>query len=98
MIQMKTFKALCCGAKSPAVMQSFTSSVTPHIGFLLQFFPSVILSTVIQNKGNHLISGTINAGVFLPRMTDVRAWDMALKAVVAGILKGNESALVVNNS
>ena len=39
MIQIELLNALCCGAKSPAVMQSFTLQVTPHIGFLIQFFP-----------------------------------------------------------
>lgn len=44
MIQTKNLKALCCGANTPAVMQSFTLQVTPHIGFLVQFFPACDLS------------------------------------------------------
>ena len=88
-----------CGSVLNRSEQLFFSLTPDHdIGFLIQFFPSVILSTVIQNNGNHLISGTKTAGVSLPRMTDVRTWDKAVKAVVAGYLKGQKSALVVNNS
>jgi hypothetical protein len=42
MIQTKNINALCCG-ESPAVMQPFTSSVTPHIEFLSRLFGSIYL-------------------------------------------------------
>lgn len=55
MIQIENLlqNALCAGAKPPAEMQSFTSSVTPAIGFLIQFFPILILSSMIQNKAGY---------------------------------------------
>jgi hypothetical protein len=51
MIQIENLlqNALCAGAKPPAVMQSFTSSVTPDTGFLIQFFPCLIISRQDQS-------------------------------------------------
>ncbi len=54
--------ALLSDEKSSVERQSFTSVVTSDIGFLIQFFPSLILSRVIQNKGKHGISNTKRAG------------------------------------
>lgn len=53
MIQTKNIsKIASCVGEPPAVMQSFTSSVTPRMEFLIQFFSGLIISRQIQNKGN----------------------------------------------
>jgi hypothetical protein len=65
MIQNKNLKALCCGEKPPAVMQSFTVQVTPHIGFLHSFSHPDFM-TVIQNGGKQQSNlYLISAGYFL---------------------------------
>jgi hypothetical protein len=51
MIQKENIQnALCAGENSPAVMQSFTLQVTPAIGFLIQFFPSLIYRGYSKTK------------------------------------------------
>jgi hypothetical protein len=64
MIQKEAIQnALLSDVKSSVERQSFIFSViTSDIGFLIQFFPSLILSRVIQNKGKHGISNTKRAG------------------------------------
>ena len=52
MIQKENIQnALCAGANSPAVMQSFTSSVTPAIGFFDIVNPALIYRVRIKNSG-----------------------------------------------
>jgi hypothetical protein len=86
MIQITRIKALCCGAKSPAVMQSFTLQVTPHIGFYNLFFPTAIISAVIQNAqfyqtnlsmvsaGSDLTVSTCDLMILSAIDKQVRAW------------------------
>jgi len=50
---------LCCGAKPPAVMQSFTVHVTPHIGFFDTVNPALIYRVQNKNRGQ-LVSCLLN--------------------------------------
>ena len=61
MIQIKDISkiALCCGEKPPAVMQSFTSSVTPRIGFFDTVNPALIYRVQNKNRGQ-LVSCFLN--------------------------------------
>jgi hypothetical protein len=83
MIQGKDISknALCSGVKSPVVRQSLLSQVAPDIGFLTQFFPSLIISRVTQNRGKYGIPNMKYAG--LPALHEKQnVWNVIAKAVV----------------
>ena len=85
MIQRKNISkiALCSGVKPPVVRQSLLSRVTPDIEFLTQFFSSLIVSRVIQNRGEYGIPNMKCAG--LPALHEKQSvWGVITKAVVEG--------------
>jgi hypothetical protein len=45
--------ALCAGVKTPVVRQPLLTQVASAIEFLIQFFSSLIISRVIQNKAEY---------------------------------------------
>ena len=57
MIQIENLSkdALCCGEKSPAVMQSFTFSVTPRIGFFDTVNPVLIYRGQNKNRAEYKV-------------------------------------------
>ena len=94
--------SLCSGVNSPVVRQSLLAQVAPDIGFLIQFFPSLIKSRVFQNKGEYGIPNMKCAG--LPALHEKQnVWNVMTKAVVSRIeglqvcLCGTESNRFVGN-
>ena len=98
MIQIKDLSknALCSGVKLPVVRQSLFTQTAPDIGFLIQFFPSAIISAVFQNKGRYGIPNMKCAG--LPALHEKQnVWDVIAKAVVDRF-EGLQVCSVRNNS
>jgi len=77
--------SLCSGVKPPVVRQSLLAVTAPDIGFLTQFFPSLIISRVFQNRGEYGIPNMKCAG--LPALHEKQnVWDVIAKAVVERIV------------
>jgi hypothetical protein len=73
--------ALCSGVKPPVVRQPLFTQTAPDIEFLTQFFSSLIISRVIQNRGGYGILNMKCAG--LPALHEKHnVWNVIAKAVV----------------
>jgi hypothetical protein len=95
MIQIKDLSknALCAGVKSPAVMQSLFTQTAPHIGFLIQFFPTLIISRVIQNKGVNM-KGHCKTLTVIPSSQIENNCNDSERKSSSYDLKGSESAFI----